>query len=46
MRVLGSSVLVDRPSDRMYTRTTPMFGCMDRRSRYSHDWPATVKPAL
>ena len=34
MRVFWSSGLVDRPSDRLYVRTIPLSGCMDRRSRY------------
>ena len=26
--------LVDRPSDRLYVRTIPLSGCMDRRFHY------------
>ena len=34
VRVFWSSGIVDIPSDRLYVRTIPLSGCMDRRSRY------------
>ena len=33
--VLGTSDLVNIPSDRLYVCTIPMYGCMDRRSCYN-----------
>ena len=34
MSVFSPSGLVNRPSDRLYTFTIPLSGCMDRHSRY------------
>ena len=36
MRVFYSSGLVDGPYDRLYVRTIPLPGCLDRRFRYKH----------
>ena len=35
VRMFWSSGLVDRPSDRLYVRTIPLSGCMDRRYCYA-----------
>ena len=35
VRVFGSSGLVDIPSERLYVRTIPIYGCMDRCSSYT-----------
>ena len=34
VRVLWSSGIVDRPSDRFYVRTITLSGCMEKRHRY------------
>ena len=34
VRVFGKSGIVDRPSDRLYVRTIPQYGYMNRRYRY------------
>ena len=35
MRVFGSSGLLDILCNRLYVRTIPLSGCMDRRSHYT-----------
>ena len=35
LRVFWSFGLIDRPSDRLYVRTIPLSGCMDRHYRYT-----------
>ena len=43
VRVLWSSGLVDRPSNRLHIRTIPLSVCMYRSSCYSvHNWSKTV----
>ena len=34
LRIFWLSVVVDRPSDRLYVHTIPLYGCMDIRYRY------------
>ena len=37
VRVFGSSSLVDIPSDHLYVRSIPLYGCMYRRYYYIWD---------
>ena len=36
VRVFGSSGILGRPSECLYIRTIPIYGCMDRWSHYRH----------
>ena len=39
MRLLWLYGIVDRLFERMYVCTIPLYGCMDRRSRYTWEIP-------